>query len=65
MNWMERKSNDRVLKQIADKRSLIIKIMEGKIKFIGPFIRYNDFLNNIFEERRRMIRIPRGLPRTI
>jgi len=46
-NWIERKSNERVLKEvIREKRSLI---MERKIKLIGHLIRHKDFFNNIIK----------------
>jgi len=35
-------------KKLRDKRCLIIKIMEKKIKVIGNLIHHSDFLNNIF-----------------
>jgi len=60
---MERKSNERVLDEIGEKRSLMIHIIERKIKLIGHIMRHNDFLNNIFEGR-IMRRRPRGRPRT-
>lgn len=62
-NWMERKSNERVLNEIGEKISLMIHITERKMKLNGHIIRHNNFLNNLFE-RRIMGRRPRGRPRT-
>jgi len=61
-NWMKRKSNERGLKEIGEKRSIMINIMERTIKFIGHIIRHNNFLNNIFEGK-IMGRRPRRRPR--
>jgi len=61
-NRIERKSNERVLYEIGEKRSLVSNMMERKIKWIGRLIRNDGFLNNIFEGRITRRR-PSGRPR--
>lgn len=61
-NWMEWKSNGRVLAEIGERIILILNIMDKKIKFICHLIRYNDFLNDIFKGK-IMGQRPRGRPR--
>ncbi|VVC34391.1 Hypothetical protein CINCED_3A013517 [Cinara cedri] len=63
INWMKLKSNERVLEKVGERRSLMINIMERKIKFVRHnLIHHNDFLNDIFYGR-PMGRRPRGILR--
>ncbi|KAI5717312.1 hypothetical protein M8J77_003669 [Diaphorina citri] len=60
-SWIEKKSNERLLREIRESRQLMNTIESRRIKLIGHIIRHNSFINNIFE--REVGRRPRGRPR--
>lgn len=47
--WIEKKSNERVLAEVKEKRYFIETIMNRKITLVGHVLRHNKFLTNIFE----------------
>ncbi|KAI5727290.1 hypothetical protein M8J77_000272 [Diaphorina citri] len=61
-SWVEKKSNERVLAEVKERRYLMNFIASRKIKLIGHIIRHNDFLSNIFEGKVEGKK-PRGRPR--
>ncbi|KAE9532958.1 hypothetical protein AGLY_009386 [Aphis glycines] len=48
-SWVERKTNEHVLKDVREKRNIIKHILKKKTKLIGHLFRYNIFMKNIFE----------------
>lgn len=60
--WVDRKTNERVLEEVGEKRQLMKTIENRKIKLIGHLLRHSEFLSNIFEGRVEGSR-PRGRPR--
>jgi hypothetical protein len=48
---MDRKSNEEVLKEINEKRTILRVVEMRKVKFIGHLLRHNDFVTNIMEGR--------------
>lgn len=61
-SWIEKKSNEVLLEEIKEKRSLMQRIMKRKIKLIGHLLRHNTFITNIIEGKMEGRR-PRGRPR--
>ncbi|KAI5731180.1 hypothetical protein M8J77_006038 [Diaphorina citri] len=61
-SWVEKKSNERVLAEVKERRYLMNFIASRKTKLIGHIIRHNDFLSNIFEGKVEGKK-PRGRPR--
>ena len=47
-SWVERKSNDQVLIEVNENRTLLKYIGRRKAKMIGHIMRHNQFLTNIF-----------------
>lgn len=62
-SWTERKTNEKVLQEIGERRNLLGTILKRKTKLIGHLIRHNSFIENIFEGRLQGKR-SRGRPRT-
>lgn len=62
-SWTEKKTNQQILIEIVERRSLLENIMKRKVKLIGHLIRHNQFIGNIFEGR-LLGRRSRGRPRT-
>jgi len=58
----EKKSNERVLKEIREQRNLMNSIRKRKNRFIGHIIRHNNFIRNIFKGKVLGRRL-RGRPR--
>lgn len=61
-SWREKKSNEKLLSEIKERRQLIQSLESRQIKLIGHTIRHNNFLCNIFEGRLEGRRC-RGRPR--
>lgn len=47
--WVDTISNEHVLKDVNEKRSLLYMTGRRRTKSIGYVIKYNQFLTNIFE----------------
>lgn len=62
-SWTEKKTNQQILIEIVERRSLLENILKRKVKLIGHLIRHNQFIGNIFEGR-LLGRRSRGRPRT-
>ena len=62
ISWIEKKSNERVLAEVNERRSLMESIQRRKIKLIGHLIRHNEVMKNIFEGKIQ-VRRSRGRPR--
>jgi hypothetical protein len=50
-SWMDRKSNEEVLKEINEKRTILRVVEMRKVKLIGHLLRHNSFVTNIMEGR--------------
>jgi hypothetical protein len=50
-SWMDRKSNEEVLKEINEKRTILRVVGMRKVKLIGHLMRHNGFVTNIMEGR--------------
>jgi hypothetical protein len=61
--WVERKTNEQVLKDVSEKRNIIKYILKRKTKLIGYLLRHNTFMKNIFEGK-ILGKRSRGCPRT-
>jgi hypothetical protein len=48
---MDRKSNEEVLKEINEKRTILRVVGMRKVKLIGHLLRHNSFVTNIMEGR--------------
>lgn len=62
-SWTEKKTNERVLQEVGERRNLMKSIAKRKVKLIGHLIRHSDFMKNIFEGRIQGRR-SRGRPRS-
>jgi len=62
-SWVERKTNEQVLKDVSEKRNIIKHILKRKTKLIGHLFRHNTFMKNIFEGE-ILGKRSRGRPRT-
>jgi len=60
--WTKKKTNEAVLIEIGEERSLIDSIMRRKVKLTGHLLRHNAFLTNILEGKVEGKR-SRGRPR--
>jgi len=47
-SWIERKTNEAILEQINEKRTLLKTIMRRKIKSTGHLIRHKNFITKIY-----------------
>ncbi|KAE9540745.1 hypothetical protein AGLY_003990 [Aphis glycines] len=61
--WVERKTNEQVLKDVTEKRNIIKHILKRKTKLIGHLFKHNTFMKNIFEGK-TLGKRSRGRPRT-
>jgi hypothetical protein len=50
-HYVDRKSNEEVLKEINEKRTILRVVGMRKVKLIGRLLRHNDFVTNIMEGR--------------
>jgi hypothetical protein len=50
-SWMDRKSNEEVLTEINEKRTILRVVGMRKVKLIGHLLRHNGFVTNIMEGR--------------
>lgn len=48
-SWVERKTNEQVLREVNEGRTLLRDIRRRKAKMIGHIVRHSEFLVNIFE----------------
>lgn len=62
-SWTERKSSERVLKDVGEKRDIVKHIFKRKTKLIGHLFRHNTSISNVFKGKILGKRI-RGCPRT-
>jgi hypothetical protein len=60
-SWMDRKSNEEVLKEINEKRKIVRVVGMSKVKFIGHLLRHNGLVTNIMEGR-VLVKQNRGRP---
>jgi hypothetical protein len=63
ITWVNRKTKERVLKYVSEKKNIIKHILKRKTKLIGHLFRHNTFMKNIFEGKILLKRF-RGSPRT-
>lgn len=61
-SWVDRKSNDQVLREVNETRTLLNYIGRRKTKMIGHIMRHNLFLKTVFEGK-VLGKKPRGRPR--
>lgn len=48
-SWIECKTNEAVLNEVNERRTMINKIMKSKMELIGHLIRHNEFITIIKE----------------